>query len=188
MRVELKRLQQETGVTAVYVTHDQIEALAISDRIAVMCDGNIAQIGRPKDIYDRPSSEFVANFVGRSNLFRGTVAQPAVREELGVVKTPSGDLTCLFPEALASGTNVAVLVRPENIGIAKTGTTEIIVSCENRLDGKVLRETYLGETVEYLVTVGAAEILVRAPSGGAAPGDAVNLLFSARHAIALPKP
>src|SRR4029078_9961243 len=71
MRVELKRLQQETGVTAVYVTHDQAEALAISDRIAVMNEGRIVQVGAPKEIYGRPASEFVANFIGRTTFLVG---------------------------------------------------------------------------------------------------------------------
>ncbi len=187
MRVELKRLQQETGVTAVYVTHDQTEALAISDRIAVMREGRIAQIGKPKDIYNRPNSEFVANFIGRSNLIRGVVVKDTAREELGIVNTASGDITCLFPDALASRTKVAVLVRPENIGIVKAGSTDVVVSSENRLTGKVLREIYLGETIEYLLSAGAAEILVRAASGGVVPGDKVELFFSARHAVAIPQ-
>jgi iron(III) transport system ATP-binding protein len=187
MRVELKRLQQETGVTAVYVTHDQTEALAISDRIAVMHEGRIAQIGKPKDIYNRPNSEFVANFVGRSNLFHGVAARATKPEEIGLANTALGDITCLFPDTLAQGTNVAVLVRPENIRIAKSGNAHIGESGENRLTGKVLREIYLGETVEYLTSVNGTEILVRAPSAGVAPGDEVNLFFSARHSIAIPQ-
>jgi iron(III) transport system ATP-binding protein len=187
MRIELKRLQRQTGVTAVYVTHDQTEALAISDRIAVMREGRISQIGKPNDIYNRPNSEFVANFIGRSNLIRGAVAQDTACEELGIVNTASGDIACFFPDALASRTNVAVLVRPENIGIAKTGSMDVAVSSENRLTGKVLRETYLGETVEYLLSAGTAEILVRAASSGVAPGDEVDLFFSARHCVAIPQ-
>src|SRR5438874_5312976 len=118
MRVELKRLQRGTGVTAVYVTHDQTEALAISDRIAVMRDGRIVQVGSPKEIYSRPNSEFVANFVGRSNLLRGMLAQPVASDEVAIVNTSSGIISCLFPKAMDSGHQVAVLVRPENIGIA----------------------------------------------------------------------
>ena len=181
MRVELKRLQRETGVTAVYVTHDQTEALAISDRIAVMRDGRIVQTGTPKEIYHRPNSEFVANFVGRSNLLRGVLAQSALRDQTASVRTSSGDIACMFCEPLPAGANVAVLVRPENIAISSNA------NCENRLAGRVLRETYLGETVEYLVSTAGAEILVRAASGGPAPGDEVSLFFSARNALAIPQ-
>jgi iron(III) transport system ATP-binding protein len=181
MRVELKRLQRETGVTTVYVTHDQTEALAISDRIAVMREGRIVQIGTPKEIYHRPNSEFVANFVGRSNLLRGVLAQSASRDQTASVRTPSGDIACSFLESLPAGANVAVLVRPENIAISGNA------NCENRLAGRVLRETYLGETVEYLVSTAGAEILVRAASGGPVPGDEVSLFFFARHALAIPQ-
>ena len=118
MRVELKRLQRETGVTAVYVTHDQTEALAISDRIAVMREGRIVQTGTPKEIYHRPNCEFVANFVGRSNLLRGVLPQSTTGDETAPVRTSSGDIACWFFESLPAGANVAVLVRPENIAIA----------------------------------------------------------------------
>lgn len=185
MRIEIKRLQQQTGVTAIYVTHDQGEALAISDRIAVMREGKIIQTGKPKDIYNRPESEFVANFVGRSNLFRGTVAQPAARNETGIVQTGSGSIACTFPDALPARLSVSVLVRPETIVIAKIDGATPAIACENRLAGRVVRETYLGETVEYMVSAGSAEILVRASLGAANIGDEVHLLFSARQAIAI---
>ena len=180
MRLELKRLQQETGVTAIYVTHDQSEALAISDRIAVMRDGKIAQVGKPKDIYQRPASEFVANFVGRSNLFRGTVAEGERR----IVQTSCGAFACTFAAALPPGTNVSLLVRPECIVIAKANGAAAVRG-ENQLSGRIVRETYLGETVEYLVAAGAAEILVRASSGAATAGDEVHLSFDADQAIAI---
>ena len=98
MRIELKRLQKETGVTAIYVTHDQAEALAISDRIAVMNNGLIAQIGTPKEIYGRPASEFVANFIGRTNLLRGVLRQNADAEGVARVGTNLGELVCFFPD------------------------------------------------------------------------------------------
>ena len=185
MRIELKRLQQETGVTAVYVTHDQTEALAISDRIAVMREGRIAQVGKPKDIYNRPNSEFVANFIGRSNLFRGVAAQSAAGNETGVVKSAYGDIVCMLPHPLTAGADLAVLVRPENVRLIPSGDGHDAARFDNRLTGTVIRETYLGDTIEYLVRVGEAEILVRAPSGSAVPGENVDLLFAARDAIAI---
>lgn len=182
MRLELKRLQQETGVTAIYVTHDQSEALAISDRIAVMRDGKIVQIGKPKDIYQRPASEFVANFVGRSNLFRGTVADA----ERNVVQTPCGAFTCYLPSALPAGANASVLVRPECVSISKADEALPPRSGETRLAGNIVRAVYLGEAVEYLVSVDGADILVRASS---APTyeirEQVALTISGEHAIAV---
>jgi iron(III) transport system ATP-binding protein len=185
MRVELKRLQQETGVTAVYVTHDQAEALAISDRIAVMNKGKITQIGTPKDIYSRPASEFVANFIGRTNLLHGSLLQDAAAESVARVKTVMGDVLCFFPNALAAGKPVALVVRPEHIGIGKTGAAGAANGADNRLTGQVTREIYLGEIVEYLVAVGGGEILVRTLFGGVAKGDAVSLTFPAECTIAL---
>ena len=182
MRVELKRLQQETGVTAIYVTHDQAEALAISDRIAVMRDGKIAQTGTPKEIYCRPASEFVANFIGRSNLLRGTLVHSVGAEGVGRVKTPLGDLLCFFPRAAAEGRTVALVVRPEHIRITNGVGT---IQDENRVLGTVVREIYLGEIVEYLVAVPNGEILVRSPAGAVTKGDSVSLVFAAQNAVAL---
>ena len=184
MRVELKRLQQETAVTAIYVTHDQTEALAISDRIAVMREGKIAQIGTPKEIYRRPASEFVANFIGRTNLLRGTLEERVGPESVGRVKTSLGELRCFFTGSSEVGKSVALVVRPEHIGVVKNSTAETIGE-ENHLSGTVVREIYLGEIVEYLVAVPNGEIVVRAPSGSVAKGDSVSLFFSAKNAVAL---
>jgi iron(III) transport system ATP-binding protein len=182
MRVELKRLQQETGVTAVYVTHDQAEALAISDRIAVMHEGRIAQIGQPKEIYSRPSCEFVANFIGRTNLIKGVLARDAVAESMGPVKTTIGELLCFFPNACAAGKSISLVVRPEHIAIANG---EALSRETNRLSGHVRRETYLGEIVEYVVAVAGGELLVRTAFGSAAKDDAVTLQFAAGQTVAL---
>ena len=187
MRVELKRLQQETGVTAIYVTHDQSEALAISDRIAVMNAGLIAQIGTPKEIYSRPASEFVANFIGRTNLLRGILSQDAAAEGIARVRTPVGELKCFFPIALRSGYSTALVVRPEHIVIRKhNGEMPPAQPRLNLLAGKVKREIYLGEIVEYLVAVEGGDILVRTPlAPDVANGDAVSLAFPAERTIAL---
>jgi iron(III) transport system ATP-binding protein len=185
MRVELKRLQQETGVTAIYVTHDQAEALAISDRIAVMNEGRIVQVGAPREVYGRPASEFVANFIGRTNLLRGVLTRDAAADSTAPVKTDLGEILCFFPEASGKGKTVALVVRPEHIAIAKEGGPESTRTDINRLAGRVARETYLGEIVEYLVAVSGGEMLVRTQSGAVTKGDAVTLSFHADHTIAL---
>ncbi|MSP94687.1 MAG: ABC transporter ATP-binding protein [Alphaproteobacteria bacterium] len=186
MRIELKRLQRETGVTAIYVTHDQAEALAISDRIAVMNQGRIVQIGAPKEIYGRPSSEFVANFIGRTNLLKGTVVGDVAAEAVATVKTALGMLDGFFSAARRAGQAAALVVRPEHIAIISRGTAGDVEGPANRLSGRVTRETYLGEIVEYLVAVSGGEILVRTSStSDISNGDSVSLIFPAERTIAL---
>jgi iron(III) transport system ATP-binding protein len=181
MRLELKRLQRETGVTTIYVTHDQSEALAISDRIAVMNNGLVAQVGTPKEIYGRPASEFVANFIGRTNLLRGTLLEDAAKDGIATVTTAIGTLKCLFPAALAKGKDTALVVRPEHIaiGISANGGG-------NTVTGTIGRETYLGEIVEYLVATEGGELLVRTPMTlDVAVGETVTLSFPAERTVAL---
>jgi iron(III) transport system ATP-binding protein len=183
MRVELKRLQQETGVTAVYVTHDQAEALAISDRVAVMNEGKIVQVGAPKEIYGRPQTEFVANFIGRTNLIKAIPSRDVAAESIAPVTTALGELLCFFPKPCAALRTISLVIRPEHIAIARGdagGSRET-----NRLNGLVSRETYLGEMVEYVVAVGGGELLVRTLLGDAAKGDAVTLSFPAHQTVAL---
>ena len=185
MRLELKRLQQETGVTAVYVTHDQAEALAISDRIAVMNEGRIVQVGAPKEIYGRPASEFVANFIGRTNLLHGVLSRDAAADSIAPVKTDFGELLCFFPVGAAAGHSVSLVVRPEHITIARNDGVAIANSATNLLAGRVVREIYLGEIVEYLVAVNGGELLVRSLNGGVARGDAAILTFAAENTVVL---
>src|SRR3954464_2359900 len=115
MRFELKRLQRELGLTAVYVTHDQVEALAMSNRVAVMRDGNLEQIGTPREVYEKPSSRFVADFIGTSNFLDGSVegregGAYTVRTAEGLLRVPSDD-------EFAVGAEVVVAARPEHIEI-----------------------------------------------------------------------
>jgi iron(III) transport system ATP-binding protein len=117
MRLELKRLQAELGVTSVYVTHDQNEALALSHRIAVMKDGRVEQIGAPRDVYDRPRTHFVAEFVGTTNFISGKVLGSGAGPKRYAVETALGTLVVESSEPLASGTAVTFSVRPENVAI-----------------------------------------------------------------------
>ncbi|MAC79369.1 MAG: spermidine/putrescine ABC transporter ATP-binding protein [Rhodobacteraceae bacterium] len=110
MQIELKRLQHETGITFIFVTHDQEEALTMSDRIAVMRSGKILQIGSPKDIYQRPAERFVANFIGESNFLDGTLSGGTVTLKAG------GTFAVTPPEGVADGP-VSVLVRPEHASV-----------------------------------------------------------------------
>ncbi|MBW3619291.1 MAG: ABC transporter ATP-binding protein [Actinobacteria bacterium] len=176
MRFELKRLQREMGITAIYVTHDQVEALAMSNRIAVMNGGNIEQIGKPRDIYERPSSKFVAGFIGTTNFLEGRVG----RREPGnvyVVSTPTGEIRTRSEADLPVGTDVILSIRPEHIGLAPADTG---VPGPNTWRGRVETRAFLGESVDHLVHVGERRLQVRCPTTvSIAPGNDVLLEFPA---------
>jgi putative spermidine/putrescine transport system ATP-binding protein len=131
MRDEIRRIQQDYGVAALHITHDQEEALSIADRVAVMRAGRIEQIDTPQAIYDRPANRFVAGFVGHANLWDGTVATAdAVATPLGTLRHAS--------RARAAGTRVAVLVRPEHVQLGAGPERS------NRFAGAVVRDRFLG--------------------------------------------
>ena len=144
MRVELKQLQEETGITFVFVTHDQEEALTMSDRITVMSEGEIQQIGTPHEIYERPHNRFVAGFIGETNLLDVTVEDGSggryrCRLANGV------ELECDAPETPRPRTAGCVSIRPERLLIAKSGTGG------GPLAGVINRTVYLGTDTHYLV-------------------------------------
>lgn len=140
VRAEIRDLQRRFGLTAVYVTHDQEEALAVSDRIVVMRAGKIAQIGTPEDLYDRPASTFVADFIGDANLIDGTVAHGTFT---------AGDMS--LPITGDDGP-ATVSIRPERIMLHPDGPARVVSA------------TYLGSRTEYVITTGAAaELLVSRP-------------------------
>jgi spermidine/putrescine transport system ATP-binding protein len=176
MQNELKSLQREVGITFVYVTHDQEEALTMSDRIAVMRDGHLLQVAAPEELYERPSTRFVADFIGRSNILPGTVASA---DEVALV---NGDRLRLA-SSRAVGTAVGVAVRPERIVIHRPGTA---AEARHRLEGKVTRATYVGNAVVYVVSVDWIELEVRsvndAPHDRHAVGDPVEVTFASEHA------
>src|SRR3984957_14511762 len=112
MLIEIKRLHRDTGATIIYVTHDQEEALALSDRICLMNHARIEQVGTPKEIYERPATSFAADFIGISNIFRGEMTG-------GMLETPDGTfrLPADAPRDIATGQTVALVVRPEHMRI-----------------------------------------------------------------------
>jgi iron(III) transport system ATP-binding protein len=173
MRFELKRLQRELGLTCVYVTHDQAEALAMSNQVAVMRDGKVEQIGKPREIYESPRTRFVADFIGTSNFIDGVVQEKRaggylVRTDLGQLEVPS-DLHH------AAGESVVVSARPEHIAL----TTELNGGGPNRWTGRVGARAFLGEVVDHVVAVGGAEIRVRCNSTISIPPETdVTLVFN----------
>ena len=180
MRVELKTLTERLNITTLFVTHDQLEALTLSDKIAVMRDGEIVQLGGPKDIYDDPNSRFTAEFIGTTNLLEGTVA--SIEGDAMRVETPQGALLCAALDSLAPGDRAAVAVRPANIGVSADRP-----EADNALEGVVETVVFLGDSHDCRVNVGGA--LIRAfvhASRSVQRGDKVYLTMSASDCRLLP--
>src|SRR4051812_44281618 len=143
LRDDLRRIIKDAGVTAVYVTHDQAEAVVLGDRIGVMRDGKMLQIAPPTDIYNRPADLFVANFTGASDLLAGRVLERS--GEFGTVEVSSGDrLSVWLPPSVRSGENVRVAVRPENVRLGAFPNGE-----PNRFSARVLAQHYHGSQTVY---------------------------------------
>ncbi|HEY7225726.1 MAG TPA: ABC transporter ATP-binding protein [Micromonosporaceae bacterium] len=185
MQVELKRIQREVGITFVYVTHDQGEALTMSDRIAVMNDGRIEHLGTPREIYERPATKFVAGFIGTSNLLAGTVA--AIDAGRAVIPVGPGEqiLVPLRPgSAVAAGGPLELSVRPEKIdmSIAAPSANDRCV-----VRGVVTEVVYLGTSTNYNVTTSTgAEVMVFDQNASnsediASRGDHVFLSWNPQH-------
>ncbi|MER9443123.1 ABC transporter ATP-binding protein [Mesorhizobium sp. M0340] len=153
MRVEIKKIQRETGITAIFVTHDQEEALSMSDHIVVMNAGLIEQIGSPAQVYDQPATAFVANFLGKANMLPGSVT--VMDGKMATIALASGHVVkAAAPKALATGSAVTVVVRPQKLTVGTVGAA-------NRLAGRIVSTSYLGGNAVYEIDIGAGT-LVRA--------------------------
>jgi spermidine/putrescine transport system ATP-binding protein len=161
MRLELKSLQEKTGITFVFVTHDQEEALAMSDRIAVMSEGLIQQIGTPEDIYDRPATRFVADFIGENNMLPGRITERGAAF-VRVVVPEVGDFVLAQHDGYAVGDAVTLAIRPERMAFgASVGSTGL------RLQGEIAATVYLGTDTACHVRLGNGQrIVVRDMSAG----------------------
>jgi spermidine/putrescine transport system ATP-binding protein len=148
LQVELKRIQREVGITFVYVTHDQEEALTMSDRIAVMNRGHVEQVSMPEEVYDRPTTTFVAGFIGVSNLMPATI--PAA----GRVKLDSGPEIAADTGNLRPGEGCAAVVRPEKLKVTMAGDGEVVADGEPRIEGIVESSVYLGTATQIVVSLG----------------------------------
>lgn len=181
MRVEIRDLQQRLGLTTLYVTHDQHEALSMSTRIAVMSHGRIAQEGPPRDIYVNPVSRFVADFVGTTNFLEATVIGPA-QPGFARLRTSMGELRAACVRDVQPGRPATVSVRPEKIclghpGAALDGTA---AGGSNAFAGTVESLMFLGEVTEWRVRVGPATLLVRGqPADHLRTDDDVSVIMPA---------
>ena len=162
LRFEIKSLVRRMGITAVYVTHDQAEAMVISDRIAVMDSGNVVQIGNPQDIYKKPANRFVADFIGTMNFMTGEVVEALQGRNAVSVKTEFSDkVVCMTPDNTAAtpGTKVYASIRPEDVEVF----TERPDAMENVFKGSIVHKAYLGNFLFYFVSVNDTMVRVQAP-------------------------
>jgi iron(III) transport system ATP-binding protein len=167
MRFELKKIQRELGITTVYVTHDQTEALGLSNVIAVMNDGVIEQVGHPRDIYQKPKSRFVADFIGISNFLDGVVAERAGGKLK--IATPDGDLNVNSGEAdIALGERVTISIRPEHIKISEEVPESLAM---NQWRGVVEARAFEGASIQHQVRVGNVLVRVQCNPSQAAHTD-----------------
>jgi spermidine/putrescine transport system ATP-binding protein len=185
MQLELKRIQTEVGITFVHVTHDQEEAMTMADTIAVMNEGKIEQMGSPIQIYEHPKTAFVANFLGQTNLFEGTVAgiegdELAVKVKDVVFHVP------LTSTEIRSG-KIVFGVRPEKVKIVDQGKTGLP---KNQINGSIKLTAFVGVSTQYeVITNWGQEISAFEqnidPSDLGRPGQAVTLAWEPRHTFVL---
>jgi len=171
MRTEIKRIQKDIGITTIYVTHDQEEALSIADMLVVMRAGRVEQKGSPQSVYRTPSSDFVADFIGRTNLLKGTLVSLKPRVEIGIGKTKVFVRKEAVAEEVEVGSNVLLSVRPEALEFKKA---------ENTINGVIKMISYLGALVRYEVETEAGKITIdiHNPESVLKEGDKVKVGFS----------
>jgi putrescine transport system ATP-binding protein len=166
-RLELAAIQKRVGITFILVTHDQEEAMSLADRMAVMDHGRIAQIGSPREIYERPSTRFVAGFIGETNFFEGHVVRRS--GDLVCVRIPDGDVLIRHEQAIGEGAAVAIAVRPENLRLDRLGVDD------NRVSVRIRQVEYLGDTsVVHGVSKGGQAVRIKISNhgvSGLAAGD-----------------
>ncbi len=180
MRIELRHLVKSMGVTTIFVTHEQIEALTLSDVIAVMKNGKIVQEGNPLDIYQRPANAFVADFIGKSNLVPGTVTTNPSANGIVRVDCAWGSLACSAPSGSTSGA-IMVAIRPEHLELTPSGSAD-----ENVLVGTLEAAAFVGNMTDCIVKVGQTSFKVQLhPDRTPVVGSQVSLYIAARHCLAM---
>ena len=187
MRSELKRLQRELGLTTVYVTHDQSEALALSHEIAVMNDGRVVQVGTPRQIYEQPCNQFVADFVGTTNFIGGTVTALDDGNGRCLVNSAMGPLRVQASQGVAKDGLVTISVRPEDVELSEP--PPLAADGDNVCKAVVTAKDFLGEHLDFQLKVGEVVLMARAhPSLRTPVGEAIYLRMKAEKCVAIPTP
>jgi iron(III) transport system ATP-binding protein len=182
-RLELRRLLKKAGATAVYVTHDQAEAFAVSDRIGVMLDGRLVQVGTPRDIYLRPSESFIADFVGRINFLEGEVPRDLVQTEAKIVQTPIGPVECPILEKIHEGKKIKLGMRAESIRVS----VEAWEGATNCFQSTVKSAVFLGEHIDCEMDINGHVFYVKAPPEQLiSEGDKVFIMLPPSSWVILP--
>ena len=163
LQLEMRRLHADLGITFIYVTHDQEEALTMSDRIAVMNDGKVAQVGRPEDLYDRPTSRFVAGFIGESNFLPAIVR--GIEDDIVVAECEGAIVRAMSTSRPAAGEKVMLTTRPERLRFADTASNPAIA--QNRLNVTVTEAVFAGERCRYMLQAGDSAMVLKEPSSAA---------------------
>ena len=182
MRDELKSLVKSTGVTAIYVTHDQKEALSMADRIAVMNAGEIVQIGTPEEVYNRPETRFVADFLGEANFLDGRISAPGNPAR---VRTQYGELVGLDEHQRPDDNPVTCCVRPEHVRVERAQPGSESSESDNTLTATIVSSVYLGDVRQYVCTFDGDDdtewrvAMLADGSQDLDPGDRVQLTFDA---------
>jgi iron(III) transport system ATP-binding protein len=184
MRFELKRIQRELGLTTIYVTHDQSEALALSHEIAVMNEGRIVQVGSPRDIYERPKSKFVADFIGSTNFLDGRIASRDAETGHWRAETAIGTLRVCSDATLTQGETVAISIRPEDVELTETPPASN--DPYNVAKGVIDQKVFLGEYVDLKLKVGDYLMFARAhPSLRTSTGGEVYARMDPQKCVAI---
>ncbi len=181
MRFEIRELQRQLGITAIYVTHDQAEALVLSDRIAVLNEGRLVQLGTPEEIYQRPANRFVAGFIGLSSFIEARVVE--VEVETAVLETEDGIRLRVPRNALAEGQAVTLAVRPEHVEVLEGSPADP----ENAFRVEVIRAAYLGDSIDCRLRLGKWELRTQLPPGRVPPpGEALWIRLPREKLILIP--
>jgi spermidine/putrescine ABC transporter ATP-binding subunit len=179
MQVEIKEIQRRLGMTVVYVTHDQEEAMNMSDRIAIMSRGRIAQVGTPSEVYERPANTFVGRFLGEANTLAASVG--SIEGDIATLAVGGFTLRAKVHRGASVGQQVGLFVRPERVAIGQTG--------DNRVEGHVRRVSFLGSVVRYQVEIApSANVTVDIQNSGRNAygiGDPVALGWAVEDSLVL---
>jgi iron(III) transport system ATP-binding protein len=184
MRREIRRIVKDNGLTAIYVTHDQEEALAMADRMAVLTRGRIGQIGTPEAVYRDPTSAYVAMFIGETNLIEGTALE--VRDRFALVKTAAGPIAGRITDpdwTPVTGEAVRLSIRPEAWHLHKDGG-------DNPVSGKIVERSYLGQRIQYWIEtpIGRQQVVEMNPHIIHEPGGETVTLHSRHDDVVVLKP